>query len=286
MAICGLDSDLTRENACESPVAGTKDLGGLINYNDVKGWKKQTTPLLPTTGKFQKVFNMPDMKFTKRAYKIEGKNNSIQLNDNLNGTGMFNQFTHALNFQVLGDSAFLAKAIEELSAGKFVGVVATKNQNIKIIGKVGGLVVQTVVLDSSSQDNGGTYKIESLSTDEPGLCDFMETYTGTSPNFVIDQNLTNANFQSLFEAQPYPITGITIGTTTRIDLDAATLPYVNEAKVGDLVTFNGIVGTVGTDAIDGLNGKTFAISAIIDSNTFEIAQDTTGLVYTSGGTAK
>ena len=53
---------------------------------------------------------------------------------------------------------------------------------------------------------------------------------------------------------------------------------------GNLVFINGIVGTLGTDADNGLNGKLWAVEAVA-ANTFECdGSDTTGLTYTSGGT--
>jgi hypothetical protein len=53
---------------------------------------------------------------------------------------------------------------------------------------------------------------------------------------------------------------------------------------GDVATIAAIVGTMGTDATNGLNGKTFVIKNAT-ANTFAIDANTTGLVYTSGGTA-
>lgn len=53
---------------------------------------------------------------------------------------------------------------------------------------------------------------------------------------------------------------------------------------GDVVTIAGIVGTMGTDATLGLNSKTYVVSDVT-ANTFKIEANTTGLVYTSGGTA-
>jgi hypothetical protein len=53
---------------------------------------------------------------------------------------------------------------------------------------------------------------------------------------------------------------------------------------GDYVAVAAIVGTVGTDATNGLNGKSFVVKNVT-ANTFAIEANTTGLVYTSGGTA-
>jgi hypothetical protein len=55
-------------------------------------------------------------------------------------------------------------------------------------------------------------------------------------------------------------------------------------SAGDVVTIAAIVGTIGTDATNGLNGKTFVITHTT-ANTIAIDQNTLGLAYTSGGTA-
>ena len=53
---------------------------------------------------------------------------------------------------------------------------------------------------------------------------------------------------------------------------------------GDNVAIAAITGTMGTDATNGLNGKSFTIKNVT-TNTFAIEANTTGLTYTSGGTA-
>ncbi len=53
---------------------------------------------------------------------------------------------------------------------------------------------------------------------------------------------------------------------------------------GDVVVIAGVVGTMGTDATNGVNGKTFVINHVL-AGSFVIEANTTGLVYTSGGTA-
>jgi hypothetical protein len=53
---------------------------------------------------------------------------------------------------------------------------------------------------------------------------------------------------------------------------------------GDVVAIAAITGTIGTDATNGLNGKSFVIKNVT-TNTFCIEANTTGLTYTSGGTA-
>jgi hypothetical protein len=283
MAKCGIDGDLIRLNGCVSPVAGTKDLAYIGDLNDIIGWEKQTSPALSSD--YSKVYKSPVMKFTKRFYKIEGKNNSIQAMNNMDGTGMFPKYSHGLNFSVLDISPKIVKQLQKLNNSKFVAVVDTKNGEYLVQGRNGGLVNQTNNADSSSQDTGGTFQIEALSTEEKEYADYLQVYTGTSPNFVKDDIASYDNFNALGESQPFDITAISVGTTTTITLDTAINPYVLEAEVGTLVTFAGIVGTVGTD-VDGLNGKTFAIASVVSNNVFTITHDTTGLVYTSGGTAK
>lgn len=53
---------------------------------------------------------------------------------------------------------------------------------------------------------------------------------------------------------------------------------------GDVVTVAAITGTAGTDATNGLNGKTYVVTNVT-TNTFAVQANTTGLAYTSGGTA-
>jgi len=53
---------------------------------------------------------------------------------------------------------------------------------------------------------------------------------------------------------------------------------------GDVVAIASITGTMGTDATNGLNSKTF-VAQNVTTNTFCIQANTTGLTYTSGGTA-
>jgi hypothetical protein len=55
-------------------------------------------------------------------------------------------------------------------------------------------------------------------------------------------------------------------------------------KNGDIVAIAAITGTMGTDATNGLNGKSFVVKNVT-TNTFAIEADTVGLTYTSGGTA-
>ena len=53
---------------------------------------------------------------------------------------------------------------------------------------------------------------------------------------------------------------------------------------GDIVAIAAITGTMGTDATNGLNGKSFVVKNVT-TNTFAVEANTVGLTYTSGGTA-
>ena len=53
---------------------------------------------------------------------------------------------------------------------------------------------------------------------------------------------------------------------------------------GDVIAVAAIVGTMGTDATNGLNGQSYVVQNVT-ANTFCIQANTTGLTYTSGGTA-
>lgn len=74
------------------------------------------------------------------------------------------------------------------------------------------------------------------------------------------------------------ITGVSVGYPAVVTSTAHGLAN------GDVVVIAAVVGTIGTDATNGLNGKTFVINHVL-ANSFVIEANTTGLVYTSGGTA-
>ena len=75
------------------------------------------------------------------------------------------------------------------------------------------------------------------------------------------------------------ITGVSIAAPAVVTVaDASTVVD------GDTVTIDGIVGTAGTDGTNGLNGNSYVV-ANATGTTFElVGSDTSGLVYTSGGT--
>jgi hypothetical protein len=74
------------------------------------------------------------------------------------------------------------------------------------------------------------------------------------------------------------ISAISVGNPTIITSNAHGLAN------GDVVAIASITGTVGTDATNGLNGKSFTVEHKT-TNTFAVNVDSTGLAYTSGGTA-
>jgi len=74
------------------------------------------------------------------------------------------------------------------------------------------------------------------------------------------------------------ITAITVGYPTLITSSAHGLAN------GDILAIAGITGTVGTDGTSGLNGKSLT-AKYVTTNTFSVDVNTTGLAYTSGGTA-
>ena len=75
------------------------------------------------------------------------------------------------------------------------------------------------------------------------------------------------------------ITAATIGNPTI--LTSAT----HGLAAGDVVTISAIVGTLGTDATNGLNGKTFVVEYVTTNTIALYKHNSTGLVYTSGGSA-
>lgn len=84
---------------------------------------------------------------------------------------------------------------------------------------------------------------------------------------------------------PWDSSGQVTGTITAA---TAALPCVitatNTLSNGDLVFIDGIVGTLGTDSVKGLNGKCAVVSSVSGSAFTLAGMDTTTLTYTSGGT--
>lgn len=79
------------------------------------------------------------------------------------------------------------------------------------------------------------------------------------------------------------------GSAKNISAAAAGYPTILTSTAhglsnGDIVAIASITGTMGTDATNGLNGKSFVVKNVT-ANTFAIEANTVGLTYTSGGTA-
>jgi hypothetical protein len=280
---CKYTGDLVRKNTCLSPQSGTNDIAFIASIKDIVKWTKG---LNVPVEEAEQVFRRPIMKFTKKFYKIEGRNNSIQGMAEFDGTGSFGKYTHQLNFSVYEDSPIITARLRELNAEKIVSVIQTNNKQFKILGKDSGLIVQTNSQDTSSEDTGGTYTINALGK-ASAFPDHLAVYSAELPNSVYNFELSQTEFQLLKDATKWPISAIAVGLTTTITLnDTTNNPFVDEAEIGTLVYFEDIVGTVGTDLTRGLNGKSFPITSIINNKTFTISADTTGLLYSSGGTAQ
>lgn len=79
------------------------------------------------------------------------------------------------------------------------------------------------------------------------------------------------------------------GSAKNITAAAAGYPTILTSSAhglsnGDIVSIASITGTMGTDATNGLNGKSFVVKNVT-TNTFAIEANTVGLTYTSGGTS-
>ncbi|MBU1567716.1 MAG: phage tail protein [Proteobacteria bacterium] len=79
------------------------------------------------------------------------------------------------------------------------------------------------------------------------------------------------------------------GSAETISAAAAGYPTILTATAhglanGDIAAIAGVVGTMGTDSANGLNGNSYTVKNIT-TNTFCIEANTTGLTYTSDGTA-
>lgn len=84
---------------------------------------------------------------------------------------------------------------------------------------------------------------------------------------------------------PWDSGGQTTGTVTGATAASpCVLTATNSLSVGNFVGIAGIVGTLGTDSVKGLNGKVCRISAVSGTTITLEGQDTTTLTYTSGGT--
>lgn len=98
---------------------------------------------------------------------------------------------------------------------------------------------------------------------------------------------TTASPIAAIDLTPWDSAGQSTGTISTIA--SSTTPTVvtsnsHGLSVGVFIFIDGIVGTIGTNATTGLNGKCFRISAVT-TNTFSLeGQDTSNLGYTSGGT--
>lgn len=276
---CGINADFVRKKRCSFPAEGTKDIALLINYFDILKYTYDTA----FDGGDLKIISGIKLKFTKRAYRLEGRNNSIAPQNNFDGAGI-GKYLHLLDFTVFDDEPETANALKEFNAGKSIGIVETNNEWFKVLGRNGGLTSLSANQEVVSPDTGGGYRVTSQATAK-AYADYLAVYD-TSPR-AYDYEASKALFESLIIPSYFNIANIVVGATTTIVLDDATdKPFVQDAKVGTLVFFNGIVGTVGSDATNGLNGKNIAISEIIDEKTFKIATNTTGLAYTSGGQAR
>lgn len=283
MSKCGINGDLIRLNECESPSEGTADVALIGKLQDIIRFTKGSNIPAEISSR---VYNGAKLKFTKKFFQLEGRNDSIQGMNNFEGTGVLGKYSHDFNFQVYSDEPEMASRLQELNNGKAVAIYQTNNQKFKIAGKDSGLVTQTGNQDTSLADNGGTYAI-TMKAKAKSYTDYLAIYAGTLPTSTYNYESTQQLFDTLKTPTKWAISAISVGTTTTITLsDTLDNPYVNEAEIGTLVRFEGIVGTVGTDGVNGLNNKSFAIATIIDNKTFTITAVTTGLVYGSGGTAQ
>jgi hypothetical protein len=273
---CGINADLVRKKRCSPPAEGTKDIAQLINYFDILKYTFDAN----FDGGDLKIITGIKLKFTKRAYRLEGRNNSIAPQNNFDGAGI-GKYLHLLDFTVFDDEPETANALKEFNAGKSIGIVETNNEWFKVLGRTGGLSSLSGNQEVISPDTGGGYRVSSQATAK-SYADYLAVYT-SSPR-AYNYEASKALFESLIIPSYFDIANIIVGATTTIVLDdTVDKPFVQDAKVGTLVFFKDIVGTVGSDAVNGLNNKSIAISEIIDEKTFKIATNTTALVYTSGG---
>jgi len=275
--VCGVNGDIF-VSLCSAPSSGVQDNAVLINKSDIKGWTSTTGVV---DGKV-KIFASVQYKFARRGYLLTGRNNSNAPTNNFDGSGAIGSYTQGFDFTYFGDNPETVTILSEMNAGRTVAIFETNNERFKIAGRQSGLVVQTATQEVNSDETGGGYRIACLAKANTFM-DYLGVYTGVSPNKVFDYDATLEAFDNLTKTQFFTITNITVGATTRITLDNTEKPSVLGVEIGTKVRFKDIIGTVGTDATNGLNGKEFVISEIYEDNVFTITANTTALVYTSGG---
>ena len=105
---------------------------------------------------------------------------------------------------------------------------------------------------------------------------------------LYNRTLRLGSADTTFVKEPWSVAGAFPALTiTGVSIAAPAVVTVADASTvvnGDTVTIDGIVGTAGTDGTNGLNGNSYVVAAVTGT-TFElVGSDTSGLVYTSGGT--
>jgi hypothetical protein len=282
---CGLDGPLD-PSTCIKGAEGFEDTAVLYAKNDILGYNF-TIPVIEGGEKIGDgvVKNIIGIrtKFTKRGFALAGNNDDKEGGGNYQG-GIY---THALNFRVKNADHKYTQRIQEMNAGRIVAVVGTNNGNYRVLGRAAGLITQDGNNEIQNADTQGGYQINSLAKAK-GYPDYLGIYTGTAPNQTLDEEATLSAFNDLVKPQWFAISNIVAGATeTTITLSTlVSKPYVDEVRIGTKIDIRNVLGTIGTDTVNGLNNKTFVISAIVNETTFKITANTTALVYTSGGEAR
>jgi hypothetical protein len=277
--ICGIGGDLVSE-ACSPPIEGTQDVVAVYAKSDIKGYTYKAG-VIPATSKM-KIIEAVFLKFARRAYILTGRRNSNAPQSSFNGEGL-GKHTHLFDYTVFATDPETVYQLQELCASKSVAIVPNNNGWYLVYGRENGLDILTGLQEVNNADTGGAFRITS-SAQARSFADYFAKYTGVSAPYVYDKDLTQELFEDLFTPPFYDITSIVPGATTKVVLDVADKPMIDKSIVGRTVYFENIVGTVGDDATDGLNGKSFVIQSILpDGVSFVITADTTGLTFTSGG---
>jgi hypothetical protein len=159
-------------------------------------------------------------------------------------------------------------------------------------------VTATAVPTSSQTGKGTLYLTPYVGTHISLLSTDGSTWLDDTPG-EISASITNISFGVIdcfaFDSAGNGTVTLTFNdwtngsqTTGTITGATAASPCVltasNSLSAGDFVGISGIVGTLGTDATKGLNGKVCKVSAANSTTITLEGMDTTGKSYTSGGT--
>ena len=163
MAICTLNKNLTRANACGYSLPEIVDIY-LVNYDDLSGTPEVTID----SGNCEEVTSIA-FKDGKEAYHIEPNKNSASFEDTLQIGNSGNKYRQAsITFGVSGTyDGCQHSALDALSLGRYFVVVKTADGNYLAMGRISPLEAETVTLAGGSDNNGLTVTLNGNIAESP-----------------------------------------------------------------------------------------------------------------------